>query len=55
MFPDLVDALSDDGNYTVFAPSNDAFVALLGVIGQTSLDDVPDDVIERLLNFFYFE
>jgi len=51
MFPDLVDALSDDGNYTVFAPTNDAFVALLGVIGQSSLDDVPEDVIERLLKY----
>ena len=51
MFPDLVDALSLDGNYTVFAPTNDAFTALLGVIGQSSLDDVPEDVIERLLKY----
>lgn len=51
MFPDLVDALSSDGNYTVFAPTNDAFTALLGVIGQSSLDDVPEDVIERLLKY----
>jgi len=51
MFPDLVDALNSDGNYTVFAPTNDAFTALLGVIGQSSLDDVPEDVIERLLKY----
>src|SRR6056297_1452438 len=51
MFPDLVDALSSDGNYTVFAPTNDAFTALLGVIGQSSLDDVPENVIERLLKY----
>jgi len=51
MFPDLVDALSSDGNYTVFAPTNDAFTALLGIIGQSSLDDVPEDVIERLLKY----
>src|SRR6056297_1111171 len=51
MFPNLVDALSSDGNYTVFAPTNDAFTALLGVIGQSSLDDVPEDVIERLLKY----
>jgi transforming growth factor-beta-induced protein len=51
MFPDLVDALSSDGNYTVFAPTNDAFTALLGVIGQSSLDDIPEDVIERLLKY----
>ncbi|MFP4024362.1 MAG: fasciclin domain-containing protein [Thiohalospira sp.] len=51
MFPDLVDALSSDGNYTVFAPTNDAFTTLLGVIGQSGLDDVPEDVIERLLKY----
>ncbi len=50
-FPDLVTALSGSGSYTVFAPTNDAFVALLGVIGQTSLDDIPESVIERLLKY----
>jgi transforming growth factor-beta-induced protein len=51
MFPDLVSALDSDGSYTVFAPTNNAFVALLGVIGQTSLNDVPEAVIERLLKY----
>ena len=51
MFPDLVDALSMEGNYTVFAPTNAAFTALLGVIGQSDLEDVPEDVIERLLKY----
>jgi transforming growth factor-beta-induced protein len=51
MFPDLVAALDSDGSYTVFAPTNDAFAALLGVIGQTSLNDVPESVIERLLKY----
>lgn len=51
-FDDLVAALSDaDGNYTVFAPTNDAFAALLGVIGQTSLDDIPEDVLKRVLSY----
>jgi transforming growth factor-beta-induced protein len=50
-FPDLVSALSADGDYTVFAPTNDAFVALLGVIGQTSLDDIPEAVLERVLKY----
>ncbi|MEM8896214.1 MAG: fasciclin domain-containing protein, partial [Bacteroidota bacterium] len=51
-FDDLVAALSDaDGNYTVFAPTNDAFVALLGVIGQTELDDIPEDVLRRVLSY----
>ncbi len=51
MFPDLVSALDSDGSYTVFAPTNDAFAELLGVIGQTSLNDVPESVIERLLKY----
>ncbi|MEM0940597.1 MAG: fasciclin domain-containing protein [Bacteroidota bacterium] len=51
-FPDLVAALSDeDQTYTVFAPTNDAFIALLGVIGQTSLDDIPESVIRRILEY----
>jgi transforming growth factor-beta-induced protein len=51
LFPDLVSALDSDGSFTVFAPTNDAFTALLGVIGQTSLGDVPKSVIERLLKY----
>ena len=51
MHPDLVSALSTDGSYTVFAPTNDAFVALLGVTGQSSLEDIPEAVVERLLKY----
>jgi transforming growth factor-beta-induced protein len=51
MFPDLVDALDSDGSFTVFAPTNEAFTALLGVIGQTGLSDIPESVIERLLKY----
>jgi transforming growth factor-beta-induced protein len=50
-FPDLVTALSGSGSYTVFAPTNDAFAALLGIIGQKSLNDIPESVIERLLKY----
>ena len=51
-FPDLVNALSDaSGTYTVFAPTDDAFVALLGVIGQTELDDIPESVLRRVLEY----
>ena len=50
-FPDLVEALSDEGTYTVFAPDNDAFVALLGVIGQSSLDDIPEQVLRDVLEY----
>jgi transforming growth factor-beta-induced protein len=51
LFPDLVTALSSDGTYTVFAPDNDAFAALLTAIGQTSLDDVPESVIRTILEY----
>jgi transforming growth factor-beta-induced protein len=51
MFPDLVSALDSDGSFTVFAPTNDAFAALLGVIGQAGLSDIPESVIERLLKY----
>ena len=50
-FPDLVTALSSDGTYTVFAPDNDAFTAILAAIGQTSLDDVPDGVLRTILEY----
>ena len=37
----LVDTLSADGPFTVFAPTNDAFIALLDILGEqyNSLDD----------------
>ncbi|MGC9343334.1 MAG: fasciclin domain-containing protein [Bacteroidales bacterium] len=51
MFPDIVDALSSDGSYTVFAPTNEAFAALLDVTGQSDLADIPEAVIERVLKY----
>lgn len=51
-FPDLVSTLSnEDGSYTVFAPTNDAFAALLEATGQTSLDDIPESVLRRVLEY----
>ncbi len=50
-FPDLVSTLSGTGKFTVFAPTNDAFTALLGVIGQTSINDVPEPVLKSLLQY----
>lgn len=50
-FPDLVTTLSGSGTYTVFAPSNTAFNNLLTAIGQTSLDDVPEDVLREVLEY----
>jgi transforming growth factor-beta-induced protein len=50
-FPDLVATLSGAGKFTVFAPNNDAFTALLGIIGQTSINDVPEPVLKSLLQY----
>lgn len=50
-FPDLVDALNTPGTYTVFAPSNAAFSALLEATGQSSLDDLPESVLRRVLEY----
>ena len=51
-YPAVVDALSDEtGTYTVFAPTNAAFVELLGVIGQASADDIPADVLLSILQY----
>ena len=51
MYPELVSALSADGSYTVFAPTNDAFASLLGVIGQSELKNIPEAVLERVLKY----
>lgn len=50
-FPDLVTTLSGNGSFTVFAPSNTAFSNLLFAIGQTSLDNVPEDVLKKILQY----
>lgn len=50
-FPDLVSTLSADGSFTVFAPTNDAFAALLEATGQSSLDDIPESVLRRVLEY----
>ncbi|GAA4901086.1 hypothetical protein GCM10023311_28450 [Flaviramulus aquimarinus] len=53
-YPDLVDLLSSDGTFTVFAPDNAAFTALLAAIGQTSIDDIPEDVLKSVLQHHVF-
>ena len=50
-FPDLVQVLSSSGTNTVFAPTNEAFSALLTAIGQTSIDNVPESVLKRVLQY----
>jgi transforming growth factor-beta-induced protein len=47
---DLVGAVSDkNAQLTVFAPTNDAFIALLSDLGATSLDDVPGETLKSIL------
>lgn len=50
-YPDLVATLSGSGQYTVFAPTNDAFSALLTAVGQTNINDVPENVLKSLLQY----
>ncbi|MFD1615085.1 fasciclin domain-containing protein [Gelatiniphilus marinus] len=45
----LVETLSGDQNYTVFAPTNEAFSKFLSDNGFASLDDVPDNVLKQIL------
>ena len=50
--PDLLKAAGNrDADLTVFAPTNDAFVALLGALGLDGLDDIPDNVLRRVLEY----
>ncbi|WP_299702050.1 fasciclin domain-containing protein [uncultured Pontibacter sp.] len=51
----LAETLATGGPYTVFAPTNDAFIAALGDLGFTSLDAVPDDVLRQILLYHVVE
>lgn len=43
------DLLSGTGPFTVFAPTNDAFVSLLSELGFSSLDDIPVPLLQQVL------
>ncbi|WP_100612264.1 fasciclin domain-containing protein [Confluentibacter lentus] len=45
----LVETLNGPGQFTVFAPTNDAFQAFLTANGFTSLNDVPVNVLTQVL------
>ncbi|RED47609.1 fasciclin domain-containing protein [Seonamhaeicola aphaedonensis] len=53
-YPDLINTLSGNGNFTVFAPDNDAFDALLAAIGQSSIDDIPENVLRNVLEYHVY-
>jgi transforming growth factor-beta-induced protein len=46
---DLVSALSAEGPYTVFAPTNDAFEALFAALGVSGIDDLTKDQLTPIL------
>ena len=51
----LTDVLAEGGPFTVFAPTNDAFVAVLGELGFTGLDAIPVDVLKSILLYHVVE
>ncbi|MDL5049418.1 fasciclin domain-containing protein [Oscillatoria amoena NRMC-F 0135] len=51
-FPDLVDLLSGDEKQTLFAPSNQAFIALLATPGfPANIADINPDIIKGVLSY----
>ncbi|MEM9673632.1 MAG: fasciclin domain-containing protein [Bacteroidota bacterium] len=46
---DLVGAFTDEVSWTVFAPTNEAFVALLDELGFPSLEAIPNDILTDVL------
>ena len=46
---DLVNTLNGEGPFTVLAPTNDAFAAFLSANNFNSLDDVPTNVLTKIL------
>jgi len=47
----LAEFLSTENNLTVFAPTNDAFAALLSDLGLSSLDDIPTADLASILTY----
>jgi uncharacterized surface protein with fasciclin (FAS1) repeats len=45
----LVNTLSGEGTFTVFAPTNQAFETFLNANGFSSVDDVPVDILTQVL------
>ncbi|PKV63081.1 fasciclin domain-containing protein [Pontibacter ramchanderi] len=51
----LGETLASGGPYTVFAPTNDAFIAALGELGFASLEDVPVEALRQILLYHVVE
>lgn len=52
---DLVDALSAEGPYTVFAPTNDAFEALFASLNVNGIDDLTKEQLTPILLYHVVE
>ena len=48
---DLAGTLSGEGPFTVFAPTDDAFAALIAALGIAGLDDVPMETLTSILTY----
>ncbi len=46
---DLVNALNGEGNFTVFAPTNDAFMELFSILGVNGINDLPAETLKPIL------
>ena len=53
---DLVDVLTNDGPFTVFAPNNDAFYKLMDELGVTLEDilNIPTSTLTQILKYHLF-
>jgi transforming growth factor-beta-induced protein len=47
----LAAAANDDAELTVFAPTNDAFAAVLTALGLTSIDEIPESVLLDIVTY----
>jgi transforming growth factor-beta-induced protein len=52
---DFAGALTGEGPFTVFAPTNAAFAALLAELGASSLDDIDTATLEAVLQMHVLE
>lgn len=50
-FVSILQSTGDASPFTVFAPTNDAFVALLDELDVNSLDDIPADLLATVLSY----
>jgi transforming growth factor-beta-induced protein len=49
VYAELVDAVNGDSPLTVFAPTNDAFAALLAALGVSAITEVPKATVQAVL------